>query len=91
MSVKIKIPITLQSLTQGETFIYTQPGNISDVCKGIGKNYPLLALKILDEGYSLKSGVLIFLEEKDNNHFLKKNEVVLDGQKLVIVPSIAGG
>jgi molybdopterin converting factor small subunit len=91
MSVKIKIPAVLQSLTQGEKFINTRPGNISDICKDIGENYPLLAQKILDRGFNLKPGILIFLDEKDNKYFLKKNEAVIDGQKLVIMPSIAGG
>ena len=91
MSVEIKIPNTLISLTQGEKFIYTKSGKITDILKDIEKKYPLLAQKIIDKRYELKAGILIFRDEKYNKHFIMKNEEILDGQKLAFIISIAGG
>ena len=91
MSVSIRIPITLQTSTGGEKNIYTPPGSVYDICKFIDKNYPMLARKILDENLMLKKGIFIFLNDRHDKHFLHKDEVILDGQKLVIIPSIAGG
>ena len=91
MPVRIKIPASFGSLIQGEKFIYTKPGKITDVLKDIEKKYPLLAQKIIDKGYELKAGILIFRDEKYNKYFLMKDEEVLRGQKLVLIIPTAGG
>ena len=91
MPVKIEIPNILNPFTHEEKFIYTKPGKITDILKDIEKKYPLLAKKIIDKPCELKGGILIFRYEKNNKHFLMKDEEILDGQKLLLIVSIAGG
>ena len=90
MPIKVRIPTALQKLTgQGE--VQVQAGNIKDMIAQLEKNFPGMKERICDESGKVRRFVNVYLNEEDIR-FLNQEETQLkDGDKISIVPAIAGG
>ncbi len=90
MAVKVKIPVPLQRLTQGQEEVEGEPGTIILLINRLDRKYPGLAERI-SEGGKLRRFVNIYVNEEDVRFMKNEETEVKDGDEVSIVPAIAGG
>lgn len=91
MSIKVRIPTPLRTLTQGKDEVSAEGANVRAVIENLEKQYPGLKDRLCDEK-GVRRFVNIFLNEEDDIRFLQNLETALKaGDSLQIVPAIAGG
>jgi len=90
MSVKVKVPVPLQRLTQGKEEVDGEKGTIIALIEGLDQKYPGLAERI-SEGGKLRRFVNVYVNEEDVRFLNNEETAVDDGDVVSIVPAIAGG
>ena len=90
MSITVRIPTPLRSLTGGRDEITAEGANIRDVIEAIETSHPGLKDRLLDEK-GVRRFVNIYANDEDIR-FLGGLETPLKaGDSISIVPAIAGG
>jgi len=90
MAVKVKIPVPLQRLTQGQEEVEGEAGTVIALVNDLDKKYPGLAERISEDG-KLRRFVNIYVNEEDVRFMKNEETEVKDGDEVSIVPAIAGG
>jgi adenylyltransferase/sulfurtransferase len=91
MSVEVRIPSPLKSLTGGKDIILSKGGTVGEVIQEVISAYPQLRERLCDENGDVRRFINIFLNDEDIR-FMKNFETpVNDGDRLSIIPAIAGG
>jgi molybdopterin synthase sulfur carrier subunit len=90
MSVKVKVPVPLQRLTEGKEEVEGEKGTIIALIEGLDQKYPGLAERI-SEGGKLRRFVNVYVNEEDVRFLNNEATSVDDGDVVSIVPAIAGG
>jgi molybdopterin synthase sulfur carrier subunit len=90
MSVKIKIPVPLQRITEGKEEVEGEQGTIISLVNSLDQKYPGLAERISDGG-KIRRFVNIYVNEEDIRFLKNEETAVNDGDVVSIVPAIAGG
>ena len=90
MAVKVKIPVPLQRLTQGQAEVEGAAGTIISLITTLDQKYPGLSERITDSG-KLRRFVNIYVNEEDVRFLKNEGTEVKDGDEVSIVPAIAGG
>jgi molybdopterin synthase sulfur carrier subunit len=90
MSVKVKVPVPLQRLTEGKEEIEGEKGTIIALITGLDQKYPGIAERI-SEGGKLRRFVNVYVNEEDVRFLNNEETSVDDGDVVSIVPAIAGG
>ncbi len=91
MTVSVKIPTPLRSLTDGLADISVPGQTVQDVISQIGQQYPGLQEKLCDEEGNLRMYVNIYLNDEDIRYLDNLKTKLQDGDKMYIIPAIAGG
>ena len=90
MSVKVKVPVPLQRLTEGKEEVEGEKGTIIALIEGLDQKYPGLAERISEDG-KLRRFVNVYVNEEDVRFLNNEATSVDDGDVVSIVPAIAGG
>ena len=90
MAVKIRIPSSLQRLTQGKDEVEGRGGTIIELINNLEIRYPGIGERILDNG-KIRRFINIYLNEEDIRFLQAEQTEVKDGDEASIVPAIAGG
>ena len=90
MSVKVKIPVPLQRLTQGKEEVEGETGTVMSLVNDLNEKYPGLAERISENG-KIRRFVNIYVNEEDIRFLKSEETTVKDGDVVSIVPAIAGG
>ena len=91
MSITVKVPTQLRTLTDGAAEVTANGATIGDVVKDLDSNHPGLGERLLDDSGSLRRFVNLYLDDEDVR-FLKGLETeVTEGARLSIIPAVAGG
>jgi molybdopterin synthase sulfur carrier subunit len=91
MSVTIRIPTTLRTLTAGEAEVEVDPGSVSDVLGRLDAAHPGFAQRILDDDGNLRRFVNVFVSDDDVRFLDGMHTPVADGDTVAIIPAVAGG
>jgi sulfur-carrier protein len=91
MSVKIRIPTQLRTLTGGAGEVGVEGSTVGEALKALDSAHPGFADRIFDEGGGLRRFVNVFLADEDVRFLDGLATQVADGQTLSIVPAVAGG
>jgi molybdopterin converting factor small subunit len=87
----IRIPTPLRSYTAGESEVTVQGGNVNQALESLMQLHPTLRPHLYSTSGQLRPFVNLFLNE-DNIRDLQGLETPLqDGDRLMLIPSIAGG
>lgn len=90
MSVTVRIPTPLRTLTSGEDAVQADGANVAAVIEHLESKYPGMKERLLDDK-GVRRFVNLYLGDEDIR-FLDGLETQLkDGDELSIVPAIAGG
>lgn len=91
MTVSVKIPTPLRSLTNGLAEISVAGHTVQSVIEYIGQQYPGLKEKLCDEDGQLRMFVNVYLNDEDIRYLNNLDTELKDGDKIYIIPAIAGG
>ncbi len=91
MSVTVRIPAQLRSLTAGSGEVVVEGATVGEVVAALERAHPGIAERLLDENGQLRRFVNLFLAEEDIRFLDGLDTAVRDGQTLSVVPAVAGG
>ena len=91
MSVTVRIPTQLRSLTGGEGEVSVEGSTVGEVLKALDAAHPGLGERLFDEAGKLRRFVNVFLADEDVRFLDGLETSVAEGQTVSIVPAVAGG
>ncbi len=87
----IRIPTPLRQYTAGQAEIAVGGASVGAILADLTVQYPSLKTHLYTHDGELRAFVNIFLNDEDVRHLQGADTPVKDGDRLMIVPSIAGG
>ena len=91
MSVTVRIPTQLRTLTGGAGEVAVEGASVGEVLKALDASHAGFADRLFDEGGNLRRFVNVFLADEDVRFLEGLATPVADGETLSIVPAVAGG
>ncbi len=91
MSVAVRIPTQLRTLTGGTGEVAVEGSSVGEVLKALDTAHPGFAERIFDQDGGLRRFVNVFLADEDVRFLDGLATPVADGQTVSIVPAVAGG
>ena len=91
MSVTIRIPTTLRTLTGGSSQVEVEGGTVGEVLTALDAAHPGFADRLFDEAGNLRRFVNVFVADDDVRYLKGLDTPVGAGQVVSIVPAVAGG
>lgn len=87
----VRIPTPLRSFTQNQQEV-TAPGKtVGEVLRNLNASFPGIGARLLDERGGVRRYVNIFYNDEDIRFLNELETPVADGDKISIIPAIAGG
>lgn len=91
MSVTVRIPTQLRTLTGGAGEVSADGSTVGEVLKALDAAHPGLGERLFDEAGKLRRFVNVFLADEDVRFLDGLETGVAEGQTVSIVPAVAGG
>ena len=91
MSVSLRIPTTLRTLTAGSSEVTVEGSTVAEVISSLEAAHPGFKERILDEEGGLRRFVNVFVADDDVRFMDGVNTPVPDGATVSIIPAVAGG
>ncbi len=91
MSVSVRIPTPLRTLTKGADEVKVNGNNIKDIIENLEADYKGIKERICDEKGQIRRFINFYLNDEDIRFMGNLNASVKDGDQISIVPAIAGG
>lgn len=91
MSVTVRIPTPLRSLTGGRSEVPAAGGTVADVLADLERQHPGLRARLMDDEGQLRRFVNLYLNDEDIRFLEGLATPVPATADLSIVPAIAGG
>lgn len=91
MSVTVRIPTTLRTLTAGASEVSVEGGTVGEVLSALDAAHPGFRDRLLDEGGKLRRFVNVFVSDDDVRFLQGLDTPVPAGETVAIVPAVAGG
>jgi sulfur-carrier protein len=91
MSVSVRIPTTLRTLTGGVSEVSLVGDNVRDVLSNLDGAHPGFASRLLDDDGNLRRFVNVFVADDDIRFLDGLDTPVPDGAEVAIIPAVAGG
>jgi molybdopterin converting factor small subunit len=87
----LRIPTPLRTYTNGQSEVTVNGSNISEALTDLTHQYPAIKPHLFNEGGELRPFVNLFVGENNIKDLQGVNTPIRDGEKLMLIPSIAGG
>lgn len=87
----IRIPTPLRTYTGGEKEVQVSADTVGEAMRELARQYPSVHTHLFDEGEQLRPYVNVFLNDEDVRNLEGEKTPVKEGDRLMIIPSIAGG
>ncbi|MGH9129503.1 MAG: ubiquitin-like small modifier protein 1 [Acidimicrobiales bacterium] len=91
MSVRVRVPTQLRSLTGGAGEVAVEGATVEAVLKALDAAHPGMASRLFDDDGKLRRFVNVFLADEDVRFLDGLLTPVADGATMSIVPAVAGG
>jgi molybdopterin synthase sulfur carrier subunit len=91
VSVIIRIPTQLRTLTGGANEVPAEGSTVGEVLKALDAGHPGIGDRLFDEDGRLRRFVNIFVADEDVRFLDGLDTAVVDGQTVSIIPAVAGG
>ena len=91
MSVTVRVPTTLRTLTGGESEVQVQGATVREVLGALESQHPGFAERILDDDGGIRRFVNVFVADDDVRFLDGLGTPVPDGETVSIIPAVAGG
>jgi molybdopterin converting factor small subunit len=87
----LRIPTPLRAYTNGQSDVTVSGANISETLTDLTSQYPALKPHLFNDGGDLRPFVNLFVGENNIKDLQGVDTPVKDGEKIMLIPSIAGG
>jgi molybdopterin converting factor small subunit len=87
----IRIPTPLRPYTNSQAEVPVSGATVGAVLNDLTRQYPTLKQHLYNDGGELRAFVNVFVNDEDIRHIRGAETPVQDRDRLMIVPSIAGG
>ena len=91
MSITVKVPTQLRTLTDGAPEVTATGSTIADVVSDLESRHPGFGERLLDDSGSLRRFVNLYLDDEDVRFLKGLDTEVREGARLSIIPAGAGG
>jgi sulfur-carrier protein len=91
MSIKVRIPTQLRTLTGGAGEVGVEGSTVGEVLKALDASHPGFGDRLFDDAGGLRRFVNVFVADEDVRFLDGLATPVAEGQVLSIVPAVAGG
>lgn len=91
MSVNIRIPTTLRTLTGGESQVEVEGATVGEALAALDSAHPGFAERLFDDDGGIRRFVNVFLADDDVRYLDGVHTKVPEGETISIVPAVAGG
>ena len=91
MSVSVRIPSQLRTLSGGQAQLSVAGSTVGEVLKALDAAHPGFADRLFDDSGGLRRFVNVFVAEEDVRFLDGLDTPVAEGQTVSIVPAVAGG
>ncbi|MCB1015554.1 MAG: MoaD/ThiS family protein [Acidimicrobiales bacterium] len=91
MSVTVRVPTTLRTLTGGESEVSVEGETVGAVLTALDGAHPGFKDKLFDDDGNLRRFVNVFVADDDVRFLDGLDTSVPDGETLSIIPAVAGG
>lgn len=91
MSVIVEVPTPLRRFTGDQSEVPVDGATVEEALRRAVERHPKLERHLYTEDGALRSFVNVFVNEDDIRHLDKGQTAVSDGDRISIIPSIAGG
>jgi molybdopterin converting factor small subunit len=91
MSVKVRIPTQLRSLSGGAGEVEVEAATVGDALRALDSAHPGFAERLFDEGGGLRRFVNVFMGEEDIRFLDGLGTPTPSGCTVSVVPAVAGG
>jgi molybdopterin converting factor small subunit len=87
----LRIPTPLRAYTSGKNEVNVTGSKISEALTDLTNQYPSIKPHLFNDGGELRPFVNLFVGEHNIKDLQGLNTPIKDGDKLMLIPSIAGG
>ena len=91
MTVTVRIPAQLRTLTAGAGEVAADGATVGDVLKALDAAHPGFGERLFDDAGGLRRFVNVFVADEDIRFLDGVATPLKDGETLSIVPAVAGG
>lgn len=91
MSVTVRVPTQLRSLSGGESSVGVDGSTVSEVLAALETAHPGFNDRLFDESGRLRRFVNVFVDDEDIRFLGGTDAAVSEGTTVSIVPAVAGG
>ena len=91
MSVTVRVPTTLRTLTAGASEVSVEGATVGEVLDQLEAAHPGFKSRLFDEAGGLRRFVNVFVADDDVRFLDGLGTPVPDGETVAIIPAVAGG
>lgn len=91
MSVVVRVPAQLRSLTGGQGEVSVEGETVGAALKALEAAHPGFGERLFDDAGNLRRFVNVFVADEDVRFLSGLDTPVADGQVVSLVPAVAGG
>ena len=91
MTVSVRIPTTLRTLTSGKTEVELDGSTVREVLSNLDGAHPGFSDRLLDDEGNLRRFVNVFVADDDIRFLSGLDTPVPEGETVSIIPAVAGG
>jgi sulfur-carrier protein len=91
VSVRVKIPTQLRTLTEGASEVEASGAIVSEVIEDLESRHPGLRSRLLDDGGKLRRFVNVYVNDEDVRFQQGLDTRVPEGASVSVIPAVAGG
>lgn len=91
MTVSVKIPTQLRTLTGGATEVPARGSTVAEVVADLEAQHPGMRDRLMDGSGSLRRFVNVYIDDEDVRFLQGLDTEVSDGARVSIIPAVAGG
>lgn len=91
MKIRVRIPTHLRRLTGGLSEVEADGPKVGDLIDHLGSDYPGIKELLVDQAGEIHRFVNLYVNDEDVRYLEGKQTVLEDGDRVSIVPAVAGG
>jgi molybdopterin synthase sulfur carrier subunit len=91
MPVTIEIPTAFRRFTDGAPKIDSSAGTIADALNDLTTRFPAIARHVRDDSGQIRQFLNVYLNDEDIRFLGGESCSLKEGDRVLLVPSIAGG
>ncbi|MEO6120753.1 MAG: ubiquitin-like small modifier protein 1 [Acidimicrobiales bacterium] len=91
MSVTVRIPAQLRTLTGGAGEVTAEGATVGEVLRALDADHPGLGERLFGDDGQLRRFVNVFVADEDVRFLQGLDSAVQAGQTVSVVPAVAGG